>query len=78
MTVTDRRTGKTVDVTVNASTQISAVQASTPVSQIKNGEQVSVFGTQNSDGSVTATRVLVGPAGGSPICGRRVRSSPTL
>jgi hypothetical protein len=65
--VTNPRTNQAVKVIVTASTQVSG--------KIVKGAQVTVTGSQNPDGSVTATRVTVRSAL-PPGC-FRPRSSPS-
>ena len=86
MTVTDRRTGQVVKVTVDSSTQVTAglgrgaAGSPAPTTQapakIAKGETVTVFGVQNADGSITASRVLVMPANAGSACGRGAPAAP--
>jgi hypothetical protein len=49
-------------VLFNSSTQVSEMQ-SVPTNNLKAGQNVTVTGTANSDGSITASSVMVRPAG---------------
>lgn len=59
-TSTSATTGTKIILVDNA-TQVQELQ-SVPASTLKNGQSVTVTGSANSDGSITATNVMVRPA----------------
>jgi hypothetical protein len=67
------RDGSTKIVVVSSSTTINKAATGTK-SDLKQGETVAVFGTQNSDGSVTAQTIQLNPMlrafGGTPTPGK--------
>lgn len=84
MTIADRRTGQAVKVTVTSSTEVTSgfggrngatPSPNGPAPKIAKGENVTVFGSESPDGSITATRVAVMPTG--QLCGRPPRPAAT-
>lgn len=63
--------GNTVTVIVNSSTQYRQNRQSAQLSAIQNGDRIVAIGKQNSDGSITATRISINPSfgGGSGASG---------
>ena len=76
MTLTTTSGGSKL-VLLSPTTTVTQVTSSTvALSSIANGNQVTVIGTANPDGSVTATQVVLGNAGAFARGGRTTTASP--
>ena len=54
--------GQAVTIKTDATTKVTRANATIKVSDLKDGDDIAVRGTKNSDGSITATEIAVVPA----------------
>jgi hypothetical protein len=64
MVVQDSRTGTSVTVSLTGNPTVTDAGATSSLSSIATGDSVVVMGTKASDGTVTATRILLNPSFG--------------
>jgi hypothetical protein len=64
MTITTQAGGSRIVLLTPTTTVTEVTEATKAVSDLTSGQEVTVIGTPNPDGSVTATQVIVGNVGG--------------
>jgi hypothetical protein len=64
MTISTQNGGSRIVLLTPTTTVTQVTSATKAITDLSNGETVTVVGTANPDGSVTATRVIIGEVGG--------------